>query len=270
MAEIAEIKNWETETPGERLFLLTYDLVKQSVAPFPAQRSGFVSGSGLTEFLRLVAAMELTHRCLNAAVRILETAPQASSDSIKRELRSSVELYEANGVMAPLAEQSRLAAIAYLDQKLTVGKKNKTHRDEARYCCWCGKHTSRTKGADADDHATVEHLWPEFLGGTSIDENLTIACQACNSARQHAFTWAWFGLQGCNEKLDSNQKLPRQLYLALGLHRLIKVASGQTRVSQRPVTLKTASKMLRGAFPEVKLDPGRRYTFFEILQLATE
>lgn len=271
MAAIGEIRPWKTETPGERLFLLVYELTKDSLAPRQSDQSWIVSATGLREFTRLVAAMELMHRCLNVAVESIQANPHCSPAAIRRDLRSSVELYVGDAILGPISEQSRLAAIAYLEQKLSNGKKNLTHRQERPYCCWCGKHTSRAKSATLGaDIATVEHLWPEYLGGTSIEENLTIACKACNSARQHAFTWAWFALQACNEELDSHNSLPRHIYLALALHRLIRVASGQTRIARNPVSLKEASKILQGAIPKVDLQPNRRYTFFEIVQLSME
>jgi hypothetical protein len=108
------------------------------------------------------------------------------------------------------------------------------------------------------------------LGGTSDLENLTIACEGCNKLRQHAFTWAWFALQAMNEKLDSNDKLPGPIMLALGLHRLLRVAGGRTKMSRTPVSLKQAAKILRGAIPKITLHKDKRYTFFEILQMSTE
>lgn len=269
MAALGEVRPWQTETPGERLFLLAYELAKSGLPSTTSDHAWIVSGQGLSEFMRLILAMELTHRCLNAAVAVVDTNPGASPEAVLRELRGSVQLYGTQTSLGSITEQSRLAALAYVDRKLTDGRKNATHRDEKGYCCWCGTHTSRDPAAGSGQ-ATVEHLWPEFLGGTSTAENLTIACYGCNTARQHAFTWAWFGLQGCNEKLDSKGRLPGHVYLALALHRLITVASGQTKMSRTPTSLKGASKILRGAIPKVVLQPDRRYTFFEILQLSAE
>jgi 5-methylcytosine-specific restriction endonuclease McrA len=270
MAVLGEIRPWHTETPGERLFLLAYDLAKSGLPISPTEQPWIVSVQGLSEFLRLVVAMELTHRCLNSTVEVIEANPTASSDAVMRELRRSVQLYGSNRVLGPIAEQSRLAAIASVNRTLTDGRKNTTHRDERQYCCWCGTHTSRRPDGSQTYQATIEHLWPEFLGGTSVAENLTIACKECNSARQHAFTWAWFGLQACNEKLDGNGRLPRPIYLALALNRLIRVASGQTKLSKVALSLKGASKILKGAMPQVTLRKDRRYTFFEILQMSKE
>lgn len=126
------------------------------------------------------------------------------------------------------------------------------------------------KGTPPHSKSTVEHLWPEFLGGTSTPENLAIACQYCNTTRQHAFNWAWFATQAINEKLDANGALPREILLALALHRLIKVASGQTALSESRMSLKDAVRLLKGAIPRLELEPKVRYTFFEILNHAME
>jgi len=271
MAAIGEIGPWVTETPGERLFLIAYDLVQDVGSTISFSNSWIVSTDGFGEFIRLVAAMELTHRCLNVAVEKNRTNQGGSVESIIRELRSiDVGQGVPNSVLRMLSEAARLAADAYVHQKLTDGQKNRTHKNEKPRCCWCGVHTARGKNNSNDDTATVEHLWPEYLGGTSVEENLTIACKACNTARQHAFTWAWFGLQSCNEELDKNNRLPRHIYLALALYRLMRVAAGKTKISRDIISLKKASTMLRGAVPDVVLQPNRRYTFFEILSLSME
>jgi hypothetical protein len=157
-----------------------------------------------------------------------------------------------------------------VERNLSTGKKNEAHRESSGKCCWCAKPTSRAKNTSENDKATVEHIWPEFLGGTSETANLTIACKKCNTVRQHGFTWAWFALQACNEKLDENGKLPRTVMLPLALYRLMRVASGQTRLSAGKLTLKDALNRLKGAIPSLDLAQDRRYTFFELLNLVSD
>jgi 5-methylcytosine-specific restriction endonuclease McrA len=214
--------------------------------------------------------MEVMHRCLNTAIPLIEISPSVTSARITEELKDALPARPSNNQMQLLGELTRLSAIAYVDQKLTEGMANSTHKNEKPECCWCGKPTSRTKGTHQKDKSTVEHLWPEFLGGQSVEENLIIACGECNGKRKHAFTWAWFGVQACNEKLDSNKSLPREIKLSIGLHRLMKVASGQTRVSRERITLKDAALRLRAIIPSVELIDETRYTFLEILDNAME
>ena len=43
-------------------------------------------------------------------------------------------------------------------------------------CYWCGKQLEFNV-------ATLEHIIPKSIGGTNAYENLTIACQSCNSKK---------------------------------------------------------------------------------------
>ena len=44
------------------------------------------------------------------------------------------------------------------------------------WCCWCGKKLDEAT-------ATLEHIIPHARGGGHETENLTLACEPCNSAR---------------------------------------------------------------------------------------
>ncbi len=270
MAVVCSVAGWVPETDGERLFMDVYRVVAPTVPDLLASHSWVVSPAGVAELCRLSVSMELTHRCLNAGVALYGVNECASVESLVYRLRMQVGLNLSSDSLVRIAQISRLASLAYLNRKLTKARIGEVHRAGSKNCCWCGIPTSRKRGTPTHEKATVEHLWPEFLGGTSAPENLTIACGECNTARQHAFTWAWFPTQAVNEKLDEHGKLPREIRLALALHRLIKVASGQTAFSSRRMSLKDASNLIKPAMPSLSLDAGVRYTFFEILQNATE
>ena len=270
MAEIAEIKPWVASTAGENLFLYIYHLVAPTIPSLNDEKSFLYSNLGLSEFFRLTAAMEVLHRCLNASVPLLKISPSLTSSRITEELRKVLPARPSSDGMHVLGELTRLSSLAYVNRKLTDGMAKLIHKNEKPECCWCGKPTFRAKSTPAEDRGTVEHLWPEFLGGESIEENLIIACGACTSRRKHAFTWAWFGVQAYSEKLDFNKSIPREVKLSLGLHRLMKVASGQARHSNESITLKDAAIRLRGVIPTVPLIEECRYTFLEMLDIAKE
>lgn len=269
MATFSSIARWIPETDGERLFLGIYHFVAPSVPQLFENQSWIVSPLGMTELTRLMAAMELTHRCMNEAVELYEVNPGASVDALVFRLRMSVGLHQRAETLS-IAQSARLGALAYINRDLKPARVDEIHREGRKICCWCGTTTLRGKKTPPHSKATIEHLWPEFLGGTSSPENLAIACQECNSTRQHAFNWAWFSTQAFNEKLDRNGAVPREILLALALHRLIKVASGQTPLSSVRTTLKGAALMLKGAFPKIDLQKNKRYTFFEILNSSVE
>ncbi|WP_213762442.1 HNH endonuclease [Caballeronia sp. dw_19] len=270
MATVSNIARWIPETDGERLFLAVYQYVAPSVPALFADQSWLVSSAGLTELCRLIASMELTYRSLNVSVELYEANERASVNALMHRLRLIVGLHQRLDITTQIAQSARLAALAYINRKLTVASITEVHRNAVKTCCWCGIPTSRKKGTPSHFKATVEHLWPEFLGGDSSPENLAIACGDCNSTRQHAFNWAWFPTQAINEKLDVNGALPREILLSIALHRLMKVASGQTPLSSSRISLKDAIGLLKGAIPKLTLQPKTRYTFFEILNNAME
>lgn len=270
MAKLSLIARWIPETDGERLFLAIYHFVTPNVPPLFGGKSWIASPDGMTELSRLIASIEVTHRCLNLAVELYEVNPHASVDALVHRLRLKLGLHQMGDATIKVAQTARLAALAYINRRLTKTQIADTHRSGSKTCCWCGIATQRKNGTPRNCKATVEHLWPEYLGGTSTPENLTIACEECNTKRQHAFSWAWFATQAVNEKLDKNGSLPRELLLSLGLHRLIKVASGQSIFSAKRISLKDAAMALKGAIPQVNLEAGIRYTFFEILENAME
>lgn len=274
MASVGELLPWDTETPGERLFLVLYDFVKARVPRYKDEHTWVFSNDGMREFFRLVMTLELTHRCMNLAVDAVESLGDvASSEKVFIRLYMELSIYDSEPALRRISELAHRAAEAYVGRKLSDGRRNEAHRDSTGWCCWCARPTSNRKSTPDKDRATVEHIWPEFLGGTSDSTNLTIACKPCNSERQHAFSWAWFGLQSCNEKLDANSSLPRSVTLALGLYRLMRVASGQTRLASHATTLKDALLLLKGASPSVQslgLTQDRRYTFFELLTLTSD
>lgn len=270
MAEITKIKPWQTSTAGENLFIFIYQLVDSTLSTSESDLIGSYSSFGTKEFFRLTTAMEIMHRCINTGVELINSRPHVSSVNIATALKDNLQMRFINGGLAKLAELTRLSSIAYVYRKLPTGLGNSIRKNRNSECCWCGKVTSNSKNSIAEDKSTVEHLWPEFLGGESVEENLIIACGACNSARQHAYTWAWFGVQACNEKLDLNKSLPREIKLSIALHRLISVASGQTRYSNEIITLKDAAIRLKAIIPQIPLIENTRYTFLEILNNAKE
>lgn len=272
MEKFPHTARWIPETDGERLFLGIYKFVAPTVPELFVGQSWLVSSDGMTEHLRLMASIELTHRCLNTSVALYKNNQHASINPLVHRLRLNVGIQK-HETLLQLAQSARLAALAYINRNLNRATIDEIHRNEQKKCCWCGITTVRKKKAGAQHMvATIEHLWPEFLGGTSDPENLTIACDACNTARRHSFSWAWFATQSINEKPDAHGSLPLEIRLAVALYRLMKVASGQTPISAERLTLKDAALRLQfnGVIPKFNLEPDCRYTFFELLNSVTE
>lgn len=270
MTALHSAPGWIPETSGEKLFLYLYGVVAPHVPELFTDQSWVVSSRGMSDFFRLTATMELTHRCLNEGVDLVSTNENASSRALVYRLQSRVGLTDSRLEIFRIAEMTRIAALSYVTRKLTTTRADEIHRQANKRCCWCGALTSRAKATPKHEQATVEHLWPEFLGGTSSPENLTIACKDCNERRQHAFTWAWFRTQSFTGLHSATNFLPKEMKLAAALHRLVRIASGQTHHSTKRTTLKEAVGLIPQAIPTFACELDTRYTFFEILNLATE
>ena len=63
-------------------------------------------------------------------------------------------------------------------------------------CYACGVTLDRRSNDDKNS-ATIEHLWPQSLGGDSDFRNLLPACMACNSNRNEHADWPAFWFQSC-------------------------------------------------------------------------
>jgi hypothetical protein len=63
-------------------------------------------------------------------------------------------------------------------------------------CYSCGVQLDR-HSSDDKNSATIEHLWPQSLGGDSDFRNLLPACRACNTNRNEHADWPAFWFQSC-------------------------------------------------------------------------
>lgn len=253
--------------------MFLYDYVANHSRDLLDEASWVVSVAGLNELSRLTVAMELTHRCLGVAVDMADTLGEVAPVTIMHRLRSLVGIQQSH-VLLQLAQETRLAALASMGAASPSNAvRMQLYLDWGLNCCWCGRTTSNSRRAPAGTKATVEHLWPMYLGGTSDMANLAIACQACNNFRKHGYTWAWFATQSFWETPDGNTSVKKEWQLSLALHRLMKVAGGKSVVhGAASTTLKQSAKALGSAIPKIAFQPGERnrYTYFDTLNLAEE
>lgn len=64
------------------------------------------------------------------------------------------------------------------------GAKNRVYEkseEENRPCNVCGRSVSYKK--DQSPKASLDHIWPVELGGSTVDDNLVILCDACNTLK---------------------------------------------------------------------------------------
>jgi hypothetical protein len=219
------------------------------------------------KFVRLVTSVNIFLRAHRAIRALLEINIDAPDQAIARELNSIIFLDIPRGRFAQLVQQARQSATVSLEDKLTQGLKNLVWKVDGMQCYLCG--VALTASGDIANKRSVDHLWPQALGGASLIENLVPCCKDCNSKKQHDITWAWGPVQSTYESLARADVKPNgAIRMSLGIARLMFVALGATESTLGKTTLKGAAKKLGTAIPDLKLKTRYPYTYFELLHLA--
>ncbi len=190
-------------TKGERLFLLLRDELLVTIGNGHQNWSNFQSLlnqiSGNDEFgnyLRGATAIQIMRRLLRhwkderlqiaqesqfvgrAVKHIREEGLPGLSDADTSKLaRAVIE-----------AEQSSRQTINISTRRAIINGKNLIR------CYLCDKTLSTYAPPNADDHLTLEHLWPQSIGGDSIEENLLPACKTCQAITKDTISWEWLNI----------------------------------------------------------------------------
>lgn len=73
-----------------------------------------------------------------------------------------------------------LAASDRLPSPTTISKKRARASEQNHYCYICGREVNYQHSGE-HNNATIDHIWPRAMGGLSDNDNLQVACEACNS-----------------------------------------------------------------------------------------
>lgn len=61
-------------------------------------------------------------------------------------------------------------------------------------CYLCNFELSPKSKEGESDFLTLEHLWPQSIGGDSIEENLMPACTRCQVTTKDTISWEWLNI----------------------------------------------------------------------------
>lgn len=191
------------QTQGERLFLLLRDELLEASGHGHIRWSNlgrlFDQVGGRPEFgdyLRGSAAVHLMRRLLRfwEAERLVTSQEsqyiKKVASYIRDEALSSLgdddTFRLARSVVA--AERSCNQTISRNVRRSLVGGKPKL----SCYLCQSSLNPSAPEGEP--EHLTLEHLWPQSVGGDSIEENLLPACTRCQITSKDTMSWEWFNI----------------------------------------------------------------------------
>lgn len=116
---------------------------------------------------------------------------------VENYVRSAVinELLIDYGQVTPVFHYLMAAAQASI-LPVSTGLRKEVFEAHGLTCYSCGVQLDKSSNNDKNS-ATVEHLWPQSLGGDSDFRNLLPACMACNSNRNEHADWPAFWFQSC-------------------------------------------------------------------------
>jgi len=133
-------------------------------------------------------------------------------------------------------------------QTISAGLRARIVAGRQRIQCYlCTKVLSPSAPHNQADCLTLEHLWPQSVGGDSIEENLLPACLECQKTTKDTLSWEWLNVQNFvlppNPSRSALQSVPKKARFAR--HFL----EAMSRAQEAGLTLKDAFASL-GPIPE--------------------
>lgn len=283
---------WIPSTVGEEFFQELYEALGKPITvdhPEQADLEYLVTPTAFAESVRLTATVDVALRCIRAGKEMLNGS-KVNWKAMGRALRTEL------GIPPILSDNPRFCQLAIQTAEIAQTKP-RSKSDEAKirvrgkercYLCDSVLHTNGNEGKPF----SVEHVWPQSMGGDSRPDNLLPACADCNSNRQHQVSWAtgpvfstWIESPipvdeyghaitddpNAPKRKPKNETPSNHLSTSLALARLAAVASGEPwngdRIGRR-MTLKAAAQAMGSIRKVVKFPPdtaGKRFTFFELM-----
>jgi len=191
------------KTQGERLFLLIRDELLEAAGHGHIRWSNlgrlFDQVGGREEFgdyLRGAAAIHLMRRLL----RFWEA--ERSITSQESQYVKKVASYIRDEMLTSLGDEdtSRLARAVIAAEKSCYQKISPSVRSRVlagRHqvrCYLCGTTLSPSATQGQPGFLTLEHVWPQSVGGDSVEENLLPACERCQDTTKDTMSWEWFNI----------------------------------------------------------------------------
>lgn len=144
-----------------------------------------------------------------------------------------------------------------------TAKKNVIGKHGSAQCYLCNKKIFDDRPKDHHELLTMEHVWPQSMGGDSIEENLLPACLKCQKDTKDTLSWEWVNVH--NIVLPSEpsgnalKSVSRREKIAKHFELAIQVAT------ELQITMKQALLQIGAVEPELKyIRTGYPITFFDL------
>ncbi|NMC85960.1 MAG: HNH endonuclease [Anaerolineaceae bacterium] len=180
----------ELDNPGQQLQELLMELYPMGDIPekvFISKLDHDLRAEGqLVEVIYKSSINYLVRRLIKTAQYIKKTSGEISDALYFSELRNLLN----NELDFPKGQIEKilillLECVIASEKKPTQKTKDRVvrmARDQGKKCYICGCDMDFTQN-NMDQSVEVEHLWPNSLGGQSVDSNLIACCRRCNQAK---------------------------------------------------------------------------------------
>lgn len=191
------------KTQGERLFLMLRDELLDASGHGHIRWSNMASlfnqVGGRPEFgdyIRGAASVHVMRRLL----RYWESERLVTSQ--ESQYVKKVASYIRDEVLSGLGEEDTfrlaravIAAEKSSNQTIPPGVRSRLVTGRQRICCFlCPAVLSPTAAEGDPEFLTLEHIWPQSVGGDSIEANLLPACSRCQETTKDAMSWESFNI----------------------------------------------------------------------------
>jgi hypothetical protein len=261
-------------TDGERLFIairdqvLTPDNLLSSDWRTVESVLHLVSGSlDFPEYVRGAVAIHAVRRLLRYwdAQYDVGIAPELAVRRVSKFISEDV---------FPTLEQALAVRLARLvTAAVRVSRKSPTQtvrkavipQRSPIQCYLCARALSAQAPPGDPQEVTIEHIWPQSIGGESVEDNLLPACVDCQNEKKDLFSWEWFGVHNLvlppEPSVDALRSVPRGARIARHYFHVMNVCR------EDQISLKAGFMRVGPATPIRcrKLGYGMPVTFFELL-----
>lgn len=145
-------------------------------------------------YIRGALAIHAVRRMLSLWDDVVQVAPVAETTRLKTVTSASI------AEVFPVLEESLRTHLARSlirtydarNQKIIPSVRKAALRPFKKTSCYlCGVTLIESSPKAGEAKLTLDHLWPQSLGGESDPENLLPACQRCQDAKADAISWEW-------------------------------------------------------------------------------
>lgn len=190
-------------TPGEEMFLVIRDKILDAIGTGHLRWSAagalwddVMGGQAFSQYFKGAVAVHALRRLLRFWAAERESTPNQAMyvNKVKHFIKSEVFIGLDDALTSRLA---RLVVSAEAASRSSVSRSTREAVFGGRAllnCYLCANPLDARVSQENPLYATVEHIWPQSVGGDSVERNLLPACHSCQDATKDTMSWEWFNV----------------------------------------------------------------------------